>query len=113
MNGTGGFVVTLVVLTGMLVLAVRWPWPDVMREPAGQPWTPWCRDCALSDGPACPEHQPGSAEDMSPEDWDALETLLADKDSLAEAAEQEARQTVNGCYIPLTDDEGTTDEHEH
>ena len=93
-------VAVIITLTALAVFVEFWPWPDAIRQPSGQPWVLWDRDYDLG---------------MTPDDWDALETLLADEESLAEAeaAEQEARQSMNGCYIPLTDEGEPTDEHEH
>ena len=80
MNGNGGFVVTVIILAVALVIAAKLTESESARQPAAQPWVPWDRDYDMG---------------MTPEDWDALETLLADEESLAEAeaAEQEARRS--------------------
>jgi hypothetical protein len=102
------FTVTMIVLTGALILAVYWPWPDVMQpERRLHLWAiPGCTECAEADPPPCDEHGARELARMpryhlervihrppNPQDFDALENLLADPVRLEEAgaAEQDAR----------------------
>jgi hypothetical protein len=52
------FTITMIVLTGALILAVYWPWPDVMQpERRLHLWAvPGCTECAEADPPPCDEH---------------------------------------------------------
>jgi hypothetical protein len=106
------FTITMIVLTGALVLAVYWPWPDVMQpERRLHLWAvPGCTECAETDPPPCNEHgarELGGIPPYHPErvvmraGWPPeladIEKRLASEDSLARgcAAEQDAHRTAD------------------
>jgi hypothetical protein len=106
------FTITMIVLTGALILAVYWPWPDVMQPGRRlHLWAvPGCAECAEADPPPCNEH---GARELAgipryypervvyrpgwPPELPAIEKLLGDEQSLAEAsaAEQDARLSAD------------------
>lgn len=115
--GAAIYVVTLLCLAAMSVLARNHPWPGLARRrtpppPAARlhlwaiPGCPRCAECTETNPPPCDEHGARELARMpryhpervvhgtpNPEGFAALEKLLGDEGSLAEAsaAEQDAR----------------------